>query len=73
MSASWHSNTSKKDFTNLRTTTTKTNIPSKQQDMSVTRTISSSLASQNPSGEIHERQMNISPYGIDGVNKFLVF
>jgi hypothetical protein len=66
MSASWHSNassTNKKDFANFRTTA-KTNVPPKQQDLSVTRTISSSLhhrsssASPNPFEERHDDEVN---------------
>jgi len=69
MSASWHSNassTNKKDFANIRTTT-KTNIPPKQ-DLSVTRTIYHRSSSFE---EKHDEQyQNIS---IDEVNKIEFF
>jgi len=82
MSASWHSNASnpnKKDFTNLRTTASKVTAP-KQQDLSATRTISSSLyhrsssASSNPPEGRHDQQyaqMSKSTYSIDEVNKIV--
>jgi hypothetical protein len=78
MSASWHTNATRKDFTNLRPTG-KTKIPSEKQDLSTTRTISSyrsSSASPNPLEETHEQryqQMSASIYSIDEVNKVSLY